>query len=71
MLGNIANILARRGEVDEALTIYQDKVLPTLDRLGDVHGRAVIERATIMPASPISSSCAAISVMHCIRYATR
>ncbi|MEO5374924.1 MAG: hypothetical protein H7840_11685, partial [Alphaproteobacteria bacterium] len=40
-LGKIADILAARGQVDEALRIRREKELPVYERLGDVHARAV------------------------------
>ena len=37
----IADILKARGQLDEALRIYQEGVLPVVDPLGDVRSRAV------------------------------
>ncbi len=39
--GRIADILYRRGELDEALRIYQEEEMPVYERLGDVRSRAV------------------------------
>ncbi len=40
-LGWIANILVVRGQLDEALRIHQDEILPVVKQLGDVKGQAV------------------------------
>ena len=40
-LGQIADILQDRGELDEALRIRQEDELPVYERLGDVRSRAV------------------------------
>jgi tetratricopeptide (TPR) repeat protein len=40
-LGQIADILEMRGELDEALRIRKDEELPVYERLGDVHSYAV------------------------------
>ena len=40
-LGDIAEILYRRGELDEALRIRREEQLPVFDRLGDARSRAV------------------------------
>jgi hypothetical protein len=34
-MGKIADILQARGQLDEALRIYRDEVLPVYERLGD------------------------------------
>ncbi|WP_315781083.1 MULTISPECIES: CHAT domain-containing protein [unclassified Bradyrhizobium] len=39
--GEIANILASRGELDEALRIRQQEELPVYERLGESRGRAI------------------------------
>jgi phosphopentomutase len=39
-MGNIADILQARGQLDEALRIYQEEALPVYERLGDVHAKA-------------------------------
>ena len=39
--GQIAGILYRRGELDEALRIRKEEEIPVYERLGDVHSRAV------------------------------
>src|SRR5215831_12163451 len=39
--GSIADILYRRGELDEALRIHREEQLPVFERLGDVRERAV------------------------------
>jgi tetratricopeptide (TPR) repeat protein len=39
--GQIADILTRRGELDEALRIRREQQLPVYERLGDVRSRAV------------------------------
>ena len=41
--GVIADILSARGQFDEALTTYREKVFPALDRLGDVRHVAVCQ----------------------------
>ena len=40
-LGQLADVLQARGELDEALRIRQQEELPVYERLGDVHSRAV------------------------------
>jgi len=40
-MGKLADILCRRGEVDEAERILREEVLPAFKRLGDVRERAV------------------------------
>ena len=40
-LGQIADILQARGELDEALRIRREEELPVYERLGDVRSRAV------------------------------
>ncbi len=40
-MGNIADILQARGELDEALKMRREEVLPVMERLGDVRSRAV------------------------------
>src|SRR5262249_4319806 len=40
-MGKIADILDRRGDLDEALRIRREEQLPVYDRLGDVRSRAV------------------------------
>lgn len=40
--GNIADVLERRGELDEALRIRREEELPVYERLGDVRGSAVV-----------------------------
>ena len=40
-LGQIADVLQARGQLDEALRIRQEEELPTYERLGDVRSRAV------------------------------
>ncbi len=40
-MGKIADILYRRGELDEALRIRREEMLPVYDKLGDVRARAV------------------------------
>jgi hypothetical protein len=39
-LGRIADLLADRGELDEALRIRREEVLPAYEQLGDVRSRA-------------------------------
>jgi phosphopentomutase len=39
-MGKIADILQARGQLDEALRIYQEEALPVYERLGDVHAKA-------------------------------
>ncbi|KYF57844.1 hypothetical protein BE08_01165 [Sorangium cellulosum] len=41
VLGHMAELLARRGQLDEALRIRQQEELPVYERLGDVRARAV------------------------------
>ena len=40
-MGQIAAVLQARGQLDEALRIYQEEVLPVYERLGDVRAKAV------------------------------
>jgi tetratricopeptide (TPR) repeat protein len=40
-MGQIADILQRRGDTDEALRIRREEELPVYERLGDVHAQAV------------------------------
>ena len=40
-MGQIADILQARGQLDEALKIRTDEELPVYERLGDVRERAV------------------------------
>jgi hypothetical protein len=40
-MGQIADILVRRGELDEALRIRKEEEIPVFERLGDVRARAV------------------------------
>ena len=40
-MGQIADILQSRGELDEALRIRREEELPVYERLGDVRSRAV------------------------------
>jgi tetratricopeptide (TPR) repeat protein len=40
-LGKVADILAARGDLDEALRIRREEELPVFERLGDVRARAV------------------------------
>jgi tetratricopeptide (TPR) repeat protein len=40
-MGRIAEILQARGQLDEALRIYQEEALPVYERLGDVRSKAV------------------------------
>ena len=40
-LGKIADILAQRGQLDEALRIHQQEELPVYEQLGDIHGQAI------------------------------
>ena len=40
-MGKIADILAQRGETEEALRIRREEQLPVYERLGDVRSRAV------------------------------
>src|SRR2546423_3438963 len=40
-MGQIANILQARGQLDEALKIRNEEELPVYERLGDVRSRAV------------------------------
>jgi len=40
-LGQIADVLQARGELDEALRIRREEVLPVIEKLGDVRSRAV------------------------------
>jgi tetratricopeptide (TPR) repeat protein len=39
-MGQIASIERARGQLDEALKIFKEEVLPAVERLGDVHSRA-------------------------------
>ena len=45
--GQIADILQARGELDEALRIYRDKVLPSLRKLGYVRETQFAERKIV------------------------
>jgi hypothetical protein len=40
-MGQIAEILQTRGELDEVLRIRREEQLPVYERLGDVRGKAV------------------------------
>ena len=40
-MGQIADILYRRGDLDEALRIRREEQLPVFDRLGDARERSV------------------------------
>jgi phosphopentomutase len=40
-MGRIADILQGRGQLDEALRIYQEEELPVYERLGDVRSKAI------------------------------
>ena len=40
-LGKIADVLAVRGQLDDALRIRREEVLPALEQLGDVHALLV------------------------------
>ncbi|MGB3916612.1 MAG: CHAT domain-containing protein, partial [Thiothrix litoralis] len=40
-LFNYGNLLIRQGQIDTALTLYQEKVIPLLEKLGDVRSKAV------------------------------
>jgi hypothetical protein len=40
-MGKIADVLQKRGELEEALRIRREEELPVYERLGDVRGRAV------------------------------
>ena len=40
-LGQIADVLQARGQLDEALRIRQEEELPVYERLGDVQARAL------------------------------
>jgi hypothetical protein len=40
-MGQIADILQARGQLDEALRIRREEQLPVYERLGDVHGLLV------------------------------
>ena len=40
-MGQIADVLYQRGELDEALRIRREELLPVFEKLGDVHSRAV------------------------------
>jgi phosphopentomutase len=40
-MGRIADILKARGQLDEALRIYQEEELPVYERLGDVRSKAI------------------------------
>ncbi|HWO23032.1 MAG TPA: metallophosphoesterase, partial [Kofleriaceae bacterium] len=42
-LGQIADVLADRGELDEALRIRREEELPVYERLGDVRARAITQ----------------------------
>ncbi len=45
-MGQIANILVHRGDLDEALRIRQEEELPVYDRLGDVEGIIAVKLKT-------------------------
>jgi phosphopentomutase len=40
-MGKIADVLQARGQLDEALRIYQEELLPVFERLGDVRAKAI------------------------------
>jgi phosphopentomutase len=40
-MGQIADILQARGQLDEALRIYQEEALPVFKRLGDLRSKAI------------------------------
>ena len=40
-MGQIADILQARGQLDEALRIHQEEELPVYERLGDVRLKAI------------------------------
>jgi phosphopentomutase len=40
-MGKIADVLQARGQLDEALRIHQEELLPVYERLGDVHAKAI------------------------------
>ena len=40
-MGKIADVLAARGDLDEALRIRREEELPVYEKLGDVRSRAV------------------------------
>ena len=46
-LGRVADVLYVRGELDEALRIRRDELLPVYEKLGDVRSRAEIGRAHV------------------------
>lgn len=39
--GGIGTILQRRGQLDEALRLWREEVLPAFERLGDMQGKAI------------------------------
>ncbi|MBK9648363.1 MAG: tetratricopeptide repeat protein [Deltaproteobacteria bacterium] len=40
-ISQIADVLQARGQLDEALRIFREEVLPVFERLGDVHAKAI------------------------------
>jgi hypothetical protein len=40
-MGQIADVLQARGQLDEALRIRQEEELPVYERLGDVRAKAI------------------------------
>ena len=40
-MGKIADVMQARGQLDEALRIHQEELLPVYERLGDVHAKAI------------------------------
>ena len=40
-ISQIADVLAARGQLDEAIRIYREEVLPVMERLGDAHSKAI------------------------------
>ena len=40
-MGQIADVLQARGQLDEALRIYQEEELPVYERLGDMRSKAI------------------------------
>ncbi|MBF0125920.1 MAG: hypothetical protein HQM02_01800 [Magnetococcales bacterium] len=43
-MGRIADSLQARGQLDEALRIYQEESLPVLERLGDILALAIVKK---------------------------
>ena len=41
--GRVADILTMRGQLDEALCIYQQEQLPVYEQLGDLRSRAMVQ----------------------------